>query len=149
MKRYMKTKYESKLLEYEMAQASAEHHDNLVWSVSTLTWGVSSVLLGFVLNNITKNSLGVVVLMFCLIGIFLILCSWSFARQFRDLRNQKYKRCKELELELGIIQHTVIKYKNGSQTTMYSIIMILFLITWSVVIFKVVGSFFGFNFPLI
>jgi len=149
MKPYSETKYESKLLEYQMAQLSAEHHDNLVWSVSTLTWGVSSVLLGFVLNNITKNSLGLVVLMFCLIGIFLILCSWSFARQFRNLRNQKYKRCKELETELGILQHTIIQYKNGSQTTMYSIIMILFLTTWSIVIFKVVGSFFGFDLPFI
>lgn len=149
MKQYTKTKFESKLLEYEMAQSSAEHHDNLVWSVSTLTWGVSSVLLGFVLNNISKNSLGITVLLFCLIGIFLILCSWSFARQFRDLRNQKYNRCKQLELELGINQHRMIKYKNGSQTTMYSIIMILFLITWSVVFIKVLGSFWGYNFPLI
>ena len=149
MRLFTKTKYESKLLEYEMAQNSAEHHDNLVWSVSTITWGVSSVLLGFVLNNITKDSLGVVVLLFCLIGIFLILCSWLFARQFRDLRNQKYKRCKKLEAELGISQHTMIKYKDGSQTSMYSIIMVLFLVTWSVVIAKVIGSFFGYSFPLI
>ncbi|MBA6373543.1 hypothetical protein H4J56_19210 [Colwellia sp. BRX8-4] len=149
MQLFTKNRYESKLLEYEMAQNSAEHHDNLVWSVSTLTWGVSSVLLGFVLNNISKDSLGVVVLLFCLIGIFLILCSWLFARQFRDLRNQKYVRCKKLELELGLSQHTMIKYKDGSQTSMYSIIMILFLITWSVVIVKVIGSFFGYSFPMI
>ena len=135
--------YESKMLEYQMTQASAEHHDNLVWSVSTLTWGISSILLGFVLNNISKGSLGIVVLLFCLIGIFLILCSWLFARQFRDLRNQKYARCKELESELDIQQHTMIKYKNGSQALMYSIIMLLFLTTWLAVLIKVITSFFG------
>lgn len=118
-----------KLVEYEMAQHSAEHHDSLVWSVSTLTWGVSSVLLGFVLSNITDNGLGVVILLFCFIGIFLILCSWMFSRQFRSIRNQKYRRCKELEQELGLSQHTNTVHKNGSQSAMYSVIMLLFITT--------------------
>ncbi len=149
MKRFKRVNNENKLLEYEMAQNSAEHHDNLVWSVSTLTWGVSSVLLGFVLNNITDNELGVVILLFCLIGVFLILCSWLFARQFRSIRNQKYVRCKELEAELGLVQHTNIKHKNGSQSALYSIIMLLFITTWTVVFIKVVASFFGFELPMI
>ncbi|EMV0269109.1 hypothetical protein ACP43V_13325 [Vibrio genomosp. F10 str. 9ZC157] len=149
MKRFRRAENENKLLEYEMAQNSAEHHDNLVWSVSTLTWGVSSVLLGFVLNNIAENKLGIVILLFCLIGIFLILCSWLFARQFRSIRNQKYRRCKELERELGLVQHRNIKHKEGSQSAMYSIIMLLFIATWVVVFVKVVAGLFGYVVPMI
>ncbi|MGO0305045.1 RipA family octameric membrane protein [Endozoicomonas acroporae] len=142
-------KIESKHLEYEMAQSSAQHHDSLVWSVSTLTWGVSAVLLGFVLSNINENSLGIVILLFCLIGIFLILCSWMFSRQFRSIRNQKYVRCKELEEELGLTQHRNIKHKNGSQSLMYSFIMVLFIATWVVVFVKVVASYFGYDLAVI
>ncbi|MEH6785175.1 MAG: LapA family protein [Alcanivorax jadensis] len=149
MKRYLIANIENKLTEYEMAQNSAEHHDNLVWSVSTLNWGVSSVLLGFVLNNITESSLGIVVLLFCLIGVFLILCSWLFARQFRSIRNQKYKRCKELEKELGLVQHTNIKHKDGSQSKIYSMIMVLFIVTWAVVFIKVIASLLGYAMPMI
>ncbi len=149
MKRYLIANIENKLTEYEMAQNSAEHHDNLVWSVSTLNWGVSSVLLGFVLNNITESSLGIVVLLFCLIGIFLILCSWLFARQFRSIRNQKYKRCKELEKELGLVQHTNIKHKDGSQSKIYSMIMVLFIVTWTVVFIKVIANLLGYAMPMI
>ena len=38
-----------------MAQASAQHHD-LIWSATGLSWGASLILLGFVLENLAKNS---------------------------------------------------------------------------------------------
>jgi hypothetical protein len=131
---------ESKLMEYQMAQESAQHHDNLVWTVSTLTWGVSSVLLGFVLNNVEENTLNYVILLFCLIGIFLIICSWMFARQFRNIRNQKYRRCKVLERELGFLQHTKTEHPVGSQSFWYSGVMVLFLVTWGAVSLQVVSE---------
>lgn len=132
---------ESKLMEYQMAQESAQHHDNLVWTVSTLTWGVSSVLLGFVLNNVEENTLNYVILLFCLIGIFLIICSWMFARQFRNIRNQKYRRCKALERELGLLQHTKTEHPVGSQSFWYSGVMVLFLVTWGAVSLQVLSEF--------
>lgn len=131
---------ENKLMEYQMAQESAQHHDNLVWTVSTLTWGVSSVLLGFVLNNIEENSLNSVILLFCLIGVFLIICSWMFARQFRNIRNQKYRRCKVLESQLGLLQHTKTEHPAGSQSFWYSGVMVFFLITWGVVSLQVLSG---------
>ena len=140
MKNNALTPTDSKLMEYQMAQESAQHHDNLVWTVSTLTWGVSSVLLGFVLNNVEDKSLNYVILLFCLIGIFLIVCSWKFARQFRQIRNQKYKRCKVLESELGLLQHTKTEHPIGSQSFWYSGVMVLFLVTWGAVSLQVLSE---------
>jgi|GEM_PF-1593372 len=143
-----KVSKESNLLEYEMAQNSAQHHDNLLWSVSTLTWGASSVLLGFVLNNLSNSQQGTILLLFCVLGSLIILCSWFFTLQFRSIRNQKYARCLELEPILGFNQHTNLKHKKGSQTTLYSAVMALFLLTWAVMFIKVLMALLGYVFCL-
>ena len=36
------------LVEYQAAQESAQHHDNLVWTVTALIWGGMLVLLEMV-----------------------------------------------------------------------------------------------------
>ena len=38
--------------EYQMAQDSAQHHDILVWNITSLNWIGSAVLMGFVLSGI-------------------------------------------------------------------------------------------------
>jgi hypothetical protein len=43
------------LVEYGKAQDSAEHHDNLVWSIASLNWVGSAVLLGFVFGTIDAD----------------------------------------------------------------------------------------------
>ena len=134
------------LLEYEMSQNSAQHHDSLLWSVSTLTWGVSSVLLGFVLNNLSSTKHEIIMLFFCTLGSLIILCAWYFTLQFRSIRNQKYTRCLELEAVLSFTQHTNVKHKKSSQTKLYSAVMILFLLTWGLVFTKILLSLFGYDF---
>lgn len=132
------------LLEYEMAQNSAQHHDGLLWSVSTLTWGVSSVLMGFVLNNLSNTQHSIIMLLFCVLGCLIILCAWYFTLQFRSIRNQKYKRCLELEVVFSFNQHTNLKHKKSSQTRLYSAVMVLFILTWSLVFIKVLLAMFGY-----
>lgn len=125
------------LTEYEMAQDSAQHHDNLVWSVSTLMWGVSAVLLGFVLSSLKDKENPLIICMFCILGVTIIFCAWYFTRQFRSIRGQKYKRCKELEAIFSFKQHTDLKHPESSQTNIYSAVMLLFLATWVAVLVKV------------
>lgn len=131
------------LIEYEKAQDSAQHHDNLIWSVSTLTWGVSSVLLGFVLTSLETMKYRILLLLFCVLGIFIILCAWYFTIQFRSIRGQKYKRCKELEEVFSFTQHTNLIHPQGSQIKLYSAVMVLFLLTWGMVFSKVFLTLFG------
>ena len=131
------------LVEYEKAQDSAQHHDNLIWSVSTLTWGVSSVLLGFVLTSLETMKYRMLLMLFCVLGIFIILCAWYFTVQFRSIRGQKYKRCKELEKIFSFNQHSNLMHRQGSQIILYSAVMVLFLSTWVMVFLKVFLTLFG------
>jgi hypothetical protein len=42
---------------YEMAQQSAEHHDTMLWEVTYIIWGSTTLLLGFVLEAIKQEPL--------------------------------------------------------------------------------------------
>jgi len=59
------------LVEYQAAQGSAEHHDNLVWTVTSTMWGASLILLGFTLDQVGKPGLGALITVISLLGIFL------------------------------------------------------------------------------
>jgi hypothetical protein len=122
------------LVEYQAAQSSAQHHDQLLWTVTSIMWGSSLVLMGFILKSPMTTLLGVIVsITLCVLGIILTIFVRSAQRQFRCLRNTKYARCKVIEEELGMEQHLKIKWPAGSQTWKYSIIMVLFLVTWVLV----------------
>jgi len=43
----MKKDKEVLLVEYQAAQESAQHHDNLIWTVTALIWGGMFVLFWF------------------------------------------------------------------------------------------------------
>jgi hypothetical protein len=129
------------LVEYQASQSSAQHHDQLVWTVTSIMWGSSLVLMGFILKS-PITLLGVVVsITLCVLGLILTIFVWSAQRQFRYLRNTKYARCKVIEEELGMEQHLKIKWPAGSQTSIYSIIMVLFLLAWFLIAMSTVWNF--------
>jgi hypothetical protein len=43
------------LTEYNAAQSSAEHHDRLVWTVSSILWAGSLALMGIILKNLIEE----------------------------------------------------------------------------------------------
>jgi uncharacterized membrane protein len=124
------------LTEYQAAQSSAQHHDQLLWIVTSIVWGGSLALMGIILNRPMPGLLGVISSFFlCVLGSILIVFVWSAQRQFRHLKNQKYERCKEIERELGMLHH--LATKAGSQTEWYNVIMTLFLVAWLLVAMSV------------
>jgi len=38
------------LLEYTQAQESAQYHDSLTWEVTSIIWGASTLLIGFIVE---------------------------------------------------------------------------------------------------
>ncbi len=124
-------------IEYQKAQDSAEHHDNLLWTVTSIIWAGNLVLLGFVLYSIKNNDLQIILTSLSALGILLIVSMFLFAILFRSIRRQKYKRCKELEQILGFKQHKDLKYTNCAQTLLYFFITIIFLIIWITVMVTV------------
>ena len=121
------------LVEYQAAQESAQHHDNLVWTVTALIWGGMLVLFGFILGNLDNTSLRLILILLSIIGIALTIAVLVFTFQYNSVMRQKYQRCKTIELLLGMRQHNELKYTPGLQKIIYNIISILFVIAWFVV----------------
>lgn len=53
---------------------------------------------------------------------------WS--RQYREVKNFKYERCKAIERELGMKQHVLLPYSPGKQTRWHAYLMVAFLAAW-------------------
>src|SRR5437868_1978529 len=89
---------------YQQAQQSAEHHDTLLWEVTYIIWGSTTLLLGFVLEAIAQEP--VLSMLTAVLSIILSWMVWHFTRRFQQYRDLKYKICKEIETlkmdELGV-----------------------------------------------
>jgi len=119
------------IVEYQAAQDSAQHHDTLVWSVTSVMWGGSLVLLGFILAALKEPGLRVLMTGLCLLGIALTIGVWVFAVKLAAVKRHKYRRCKAIERELHLQQHTSLSYSFGSGRLIYGVLMALFLAAWA------------------
>jgi len=122
------------LIEYQAAQASAQHSDDLTWTVTSIIWGGMLVLFGFVLGNLYNANLILILTLLSVLGIALTIAVWGFALQLNSVMRQKYQRCKTIEKQLGMYQHSDLKYKSGSQRIMYGVITVLFIMAWLVIL---------------
>jgi hypothetical protein len=123
------------LVEYEAAQSSAQHHDVLVWMVTNALWAMSFVMFGIALsvldNPATKTgSIKVLLSFLCCIGIAMLVFAWYSSLQFANIRNQKYSRCKIIEAQLGLKQHTDLEHPQHSQRDLYAGIFFLLICAW-------------------
>lgn len=128
---------EALLVEYQAAQESAQHHDNLVWTVTTILWSATLVLFGFVLGSLDKSNLRLILIFLSILGIALAIAVWGFALQYNSVKRQKYRRCKEIEELLGMHHHRDLKYAAGSQRIVYGTVTMLFIIVWLIVLWMV------------
>ena len=118
-------------VEYQKAQDSAEHHDHLVWIITSILWASTLILLGLVVTAIgMRNGLKWPITIVAALAILLTLYLWICAQQLRNVKVQKYKRAIEIEKQLGLEQHSKLSYSAGSQTIGYSLIMHLFFAVW-------------------
>jgi len=118
------------LVEYQAAQNSAQHHDNLIWSINGVVWAASLVLLGLLLKLSPNRTMVPVMLLISLLGVFLVIQVWTYTYQLKDLKKQKYERCKEIERKLNLRQHSSVSWKSGRQWLLYNVIMIFFILIW-------------------
>jgi hypothetical protein len=115
------------LIEYQAAQASAQFYDALAWTASGITWGLSVLLLGFAMSNIAHR---LPVTVSSAAGLLLLLFQWQLQLGFRSIKNQKYRRCIQLEARFGMTQHTALTYDRGSQTLVYALIIASLVASW-------------------
>lgn len=124
------------LTEYGKAQDSAEHHDRLVWQVTSILWAANTLLLGFTLSALASgNTLlsRLISILLAVIGVVLLWMAAVMQTQFRDLKRQKYDRCKEIERTLGLKQHRAVVWKKSQQTVLYRYVLGLFIGVWAAI----------------
>jgi len=128
-------KEEYLLVEYRMAQSSAEHHDGLVWHIVSVVWGGSLILMGFVISNLLNHSLRIPIIIVSFLGIVLTIFTWYHAWLLTTVKIQKYNRCKYIEGLLGLKQHSDLKYPKRVGFVFFTFIMICFILVWILIIF--------------
>ena len=123
------------LVEYQAAQASAEHHDGIIWIVTGIIWAASLVLLGLAVDHAAKPELTFPVAGLALLAILLHCFLWVVQSQLRTLKLQKYERCKAIEHRLKhMSHHAAVGYEQGSQTAWFAIIQVLFIVAWGIIV---------------
>lgn len=121
---------ETLLVEYQAAQSSAQFHDGLIWSVTNVLWIAALVLFGFILTQLHNEALRVLLTALSILGLSFVVFAWFCALQFNSIKNQKYKRCKEIEADLAMTQHTKLEFPRYFQRVIYAGIMVLFIVCW-------------------
>jgi hypothetical protein len=136
------TKEETILLaEYNAAQNSAQHHDNLIWTVTSIIWTANVLLIGAVLGSINKDNLKWLSIALSLLGLILCLSVWRFTWQFHAIVDQKYGRCKEIENKFGVMeQQSKVKYSLGKQNKINTFIILLFVVIWGIILYVICAS---------
>jgi len=127
------------LVEYQKAQDSAEHHDNIVGSVTSL-WLGSAVLIGFVLTAIGSKGAAhhkTVLILVSVLGILLTLLVTKWVWTASNVKSQKYARCKEIESALGMEQHTRLGPGRWFEPPAFYGLMAVFVAIWAVLLFDV------------
>lgn len=125
------------LTEYEKAQDSAQYHDGEVWSVCTVTWAAMLILLGFVMGNVSNCRLRPLLTVLSVLGVLLVVLQWEVQRWCRIVKNQKYKRCRDIEEQLGMHQHRGLEYPPGRFTLLFRVVSLFFLAAWGAVLYMV------------
>ena len=127
---------EALLVEYQAAQDSAQFHDGLLWTISSIMWGGSLVLLGFLSTNHGSVTSTLLFEVLASLGLLLNLSVWVIAWQLRRIKKHKYDRCKAIENEVGTLgQHKTLNHLRGMQMSLYSFITLLFCVAWVILFF--------------
>lgn len=127
------------LLEYGKAQDSAQHHDTLSWTWTTIVAAAVFVLLGIALSALDRRSYfaaGLVSEFGILATILTAVMNASFSRK----RKFKYRRCKEIEGELGGImrQHRSMPPIRGEQKKVLVGLAVSLVMVWSWILSRIV-----------
>jgi len=121
-------------VEYQASQSSAEHHDQLVWTVTSVLWAANLVLLGFVLDGLYNKLSPLLITLVAIVGIIMTVSSWRFCSLLRTIKIQKYQRCIQLEEILGLQQHRGLRYRPGAHQPYFNSVMVAVLVIWAIVV---------------
>ena len=118
------------LAEYRGAQSSAQHHDSLIWNAIGMIWAAQLVLLGFIIQSIREPLISPLILVICFVALILLVFLFIEYFSFRRIRSFKYERCKQIEEELGLKQHSSLPHTKLLGTISFIVVTVLFSAVW-------------------
>jgi hypothetical protein len=132
------------ILEYEQAQESAEHHDSLMWEVTSIIWGAATLLIGFIVEAICNGNIAVqmVISATAVLGLVLTWFSYYLIRRNNQRMNELYLVCQRIECKLSLQYSIHCEAKKtaherkwvGAQKRLYLIISIFFSVVWLLIL---------------
>ena len=120
---------------YEIAQENAHHHEVVMWTILSVTWGANILLLSSALGS-QQPTVGLLRTIIPIAGIVLTVFAAHTWFVFRDMKNSSYEACQEIEgrdqFPVSIHLHRRIAKDYGSpKFTGYPIIIsVLFVLAW-------------------
>ena len=69
-----------------------------------------------------------------IIGILLNFFVLIMVFQFGSIRKQKYDRCKKIEKELNLKQHSELRYSRYAMKRFYFFMIFVFIVSWAIVL---------------
>lgn len=123
-------KKEILLVEYQKAQDSAEHFDQLLWVVIGLLMTGMAGLLAIPPSDKISCESDWMRFYPPVLGIIVSVLLFYFVDSFRAFRRQKYERCKVIEGLLGMEQHSKLKNPKPRQVYVVNVLSGAFLIVW-------------------
>ena len=125
------------LVEYQATQDSAQFHDGLVWTVTNILWAADLVIFSFILTQLDKSNNKLLLTLLSSLGIALVIYSHIASSLLANIKLQKYKRCQDIEANLGMLQHRAIVYPKNRQHKVYQWLTLLFILIWIIMIFNI------------
>lgn len=122
---------EQLLIEYQAAQRSAEHHDTIVWRITSIMWASNLVLLGLILNVDIKAVSSPLYIGAGILGVFTMAATIVFTGHLRKMKIFKYERCKDIEKQFGLTQHSGYQWKGSLGRNLHVGISGLFILVWT------------------
>jgi len=131
------------LMEYQCAQHSAHHYDNLGWQAINVFWVAMGILIYVGFQHLSSEKLEWHVTVLAILAISMAGFIWIASRLLRSLKLQAYKKCDCLASLLCTSAYRHVDYPEGAQSKLLGFVIIIVAVLWSLVLRSLWGSCWG------
>ena len=127
------------LKEHSEHSKSAQHHDNLLWTVTSIIFSGMIILIGLLVDNL-HNTNKLLLTYISVFGIILSIGLYYFAKDFRRIKKFHYDRCKDIgeKIRADSKDNNVLKApEGGGQWCFFKFILIMIGIGWFLLILEI------------
>jgi len=120
------------LAAYEFARDNRNHGDATLWEMTAIVWGAQTLLLGFILEAMSKRSVQLLIVFIGVLGLVLCRFNYVVVRSRRMVCNLMNKICSEIETNTTKMVYKPqnrldAEYKRETQSRWFNIVNWVFV----------------------